>query len=363
MFFDVYACNGQLASGCSGYWLYMAAICVMGAGLRLCRKPRMPRGVRDWEGMLTFSMLGTTSFDMVHKLKGVLAAQVATKIAELARQRSMHVGDPLREVVLASELGLSRTPVRRGLTLLTQYGIAVKSDRTVRLAIEGEQIDLSTLPFGDDPLEDLYLRIAADCASGVIAEEFSEAELIRKLNVSRGKLLKVLGRLANDGMVNRKAGHGWRISPFLRDVNAHIESYRFRMSIEPAAIMEPDFRIDTSAFKEIRSVQMAMLEREAIPAEEVFENGCRFHEMLVRCSGNRFFIEAVERQNQLRRFIEYHAAPEHCVLTKQCKEHLEILDLIESGSREHASAFMRRHLDVASKDKDGQPVEGIGPQF
>jgi DNA-binding GntR family transcriptional regulator len=293
---------------------------------------------------------------MKNESSGVLAEQVAAKIIDIARARAWPVGEHLREEALAAELGLSRSPVRRGLALLQQHGMAIKEpNRGIFLAVEARGIDPGALPFGDDPLEELYLRVADDCLSGEIPEEFYEAELLRRFDIPRGQLIKVLNRLAAEGMIARKPGQGWRFNPFLHDREAHIQSYRFRMAIEPAALLEPGFRIDKVAFAQARRIQNDMLEGDIfrLPRSVLFKNGSQFHEMLARCSGNRFFIEALERQNQLRRFMEYRAATDRTRLIRQCKEHLELLDMIESGEREHAAAFMRRHLDVVSRLKTG----------
>ncbi|MFK4443888.1 DNA-binding GntR family transcriptional regulator [Caballeronia udeis] len=291
---------------------------------------------------------------MKNETTSALADQVAAKIIDIARTRALPAGEHLREEALAAELGLSRTPVRRGLALLEQHGIVVKEpNRGIFLAIDAHGIDISKLPFGVDPLEDFYLRVSDDCLNGDIPEEFSEAALLRKYDMPRGQLLKVLSRLSNEGMIARKPGQGWRINPFLHNTEAHIQSYRFRMAIEPAALMEPGFRIDKAAFAKARKIQQEMLEGDIFKLSRsmLFKNGSEFHETLVRCSGNRFFIEAIERQNQLRRFMEYKAATDRPRLIRQCQEHLELLDMIESGAREHAAAFLRRHLDIVSKIK------------
>ncbi|GAB7534981.1 GntR family transcriptional regulator [Burkholderia sp. 3C] len=290
---------------------------------------------------------------------GALADQVAAKIVDIVRARSFAAGQHLREEALANELGLSRSPVRRGLALLAQHGIVVKEvNRGIFLAVDAKAIDTLSLPFGADPHEEFYLRVADDCLGGVIAEEFNEAELIRRYEVSRGSLLKVLQRLANEGMVTRKMGQGWRINPFLQDRQAYIQSYRFRMAIEPSALMESTFRVNKAEFARVRRAQAEMLDGDifTLPRSRLFTNGSDFHEVLIKCSGNRFFIEALERQNQLRRFMEYRAATERSRLVQQCEEHLHILDLVESGSRDRAAAFMRKHLDVASKMKAEGPV-------
>jgi len=299
---------------------------------------------------------------MKTEMSGSLADSVAAKIIDIVCARSYVAGEHLREEALAAELGLSRSPVRRGLALLLERGIVTKEpNRGIFLAMDAHRIGKGDLSLWTDPLEDFYLRVSSDCLSGKIAEEFSEAGLIRQYEVSRGQLAKVLARLANEGMISRKTAQGWKINPFLRNTEAHLQSYRFRMAIEPTALMEPTFRIDKTAFAKTRTTQLEMLDGDIFKVSRsvLFKNGSDFHETLVRCSGNRFFIEAVERQNQQRRFMEYKAATDRLRLIRQCEEHIEILDLIESGARDHAAALLRRHLDVVSRIKAGMDsVEG-----
>lgn len=42
----------------------------------------------------------------------------------------------------------------------------------------------------------------------------------------------------------------------------------------------------------------------------------------------------------------------------QCREHLELLDLLESGKRKAASTFLKEHLDVVRVMKTGDSTEG-----
>ncbi|MOA45594.1 hypothetical protein D3C78_1680030 [compost metagenome] len=44
-------------------------------------------------------------------------------------------------------------------------------------------------------------------------------------------------------------------------------------------------------------------------------------------------------------------------LISQCKEHIQLLDLIEQGRREEAAAFLRQHLDVVSRLKAAREAQ------
>ncbi|WP_081993322.1 GntR family transcriptional regulator [Pseudomonas mediterranea] len=288
------------------------------------------------------------------RIKKDLAEQLAPRIIDMARARSMRTGDPLREEAFAKELGVSRSPIRRGFALLAELGLAVKEpNRGYFLTADASGIDSGKLPLEVDPFEDFYLRVVDDMLRGDIPTTFFEAELMRKYEVPRGQLMKVLSRLANEAMVERKPGQGWEINSFLHDSKAHIQSYRFRMAIEPAAILEPGYVVDKLAFAKAREAQQRLLDGDIfkLSRSQLFQIGAQLHELIVRCSGNAFFLEAIRRQNQLRRFMAYKANVDRPRLITQCKEHIQLLNLIESGEREAAADFLRNHLDVVGRQK------------
>jgi len=166
-------------------------------------------------------------------------------------------------------------------------------------------------------------------------------------------LARVLTRMAAEGWVLRRAGYGWTFLPVLKSLESHRLAYRFRMTIEPAALLEPTFRIDHGAFARCRAQQQVLLEGRInkVSAVELFAAGSALHEMLVQCANNVFFLDALRRVDRLRRLLEYRAMVEPGRFVAQAREHLELLDLIEAGDRMAAASLMRRHLDQVSAVK------------
>ncbi|HEE9764697.1 TPA: GntR family transcriptional regulator [Pseudomonas putida] len=290
-------------------------------------------------------------------IKKDLALQLAPRVIEMIRARSMKAGEPLREQTFAQAFDVSRSPIRRVFALLAEWNIAVQEpNRGYFLKQDAGQIQEATVPPVCDPFEDFYLRVVDDILNGEIPAEFFEAQLLRRYSVPRGQLLKVLNRLASEAMVERKPGQGWSLNEFAHNAQTHIQSYRFRMAIEPAALREPGYNVNQAAFAKARAQQQAMLDGEihTLSRAQLFEIGAQFHEMIVQCSGNLFFIDAIRRQNQLRRFMSYKANVDRSRLMTQCLEHLHLLDLIESGRREEAARFLWKHLDEVGRLKTGQ---------
>src|SRR5690606_29176973 len=98
-----------------------------------------------------------------------------------------------------------------------------------------------------------------DYINNRVGEQFSEADMLRQYGVGRGLLSRVLQRMASDRVIERNAGYGWRFEPLLKSVEAHDESYRFRMIIEPAALEEPGFTLDPVWVGRTRSEHEATL--------------------------------------------------------------------------------------------------------
>lgn len=157
----------------------------------------------------------------------------------------------------------------------------------------------------------------------------------------------------------------WRFNPFLHDRQAYLQSYRFRKAIEPSAIVGSTFRANRGDFARVRNVQKEMLDRKffTLSGSMVFAHGLDFRGMLIRCSGNRLFIEALERQNQLQRFMEYRAATRKARLVQRCQEHFYFLDLTESSNPGRAAACAsilisranrRRNRRRGRSDSDGR---------
>lgn len=292
-------------------------------------------------------------------IKKDLALQLAPQVIDMVRARSMRAGEPLREQTFAQALGVSRSPIRRVFALLAEWNLATQEpNRGYFLKQDAGEIQASAFPLASDPFEDFYLRVVDDILAGEIPSHFFEAQLLRRYEVPRGQLLKVLNRLAGEAMVERKPGQGWELKDFVHNTKAHIQSYRFRMAIEPAALLEPGYQVNQAAFANARQQQQALIDGgiNTLSRAQLFQIGAQFHELIVQCSGNVFFIDALRQQNQLRRFMGYKANIDRSRLVTQCQEHIHLLDLIESGRREEAAQFLWRHLDEVGRLKTHQGI-------
>lgn len=290
------------------------------------------------------------------KLQRLLAHRIIAYI----RDNNLSKGDHLTELALAQKLQVSRTPIKGALDYLTsldvvaprgpRLGFRVRATPAVMAKLSAEAVQ------SDE--DEIYVRIAEDYVRQVIPEEFSEADLMRQYGIRRGLLTRVLQRMTREGVTERKAGYGWRFAPLLRpNGKAEEQNYRFRLAVEPAALLEPGFTLDRAWAKRCRADHEAILAMrpERVSMIQFFEINADFHETLAACSGNPFFQQAAKSQYQLRRFLTYSRTypPERIAVS--CKRHLAILSAVESGDQELAALQMRLHLQVSAK----APAAGI----
>lgn len=278
-----------------------------------------------------------------------LQQELAEQIVRLVKEDGVQVGSLLSENGLAKRLAVSRTPIRGALRYLEEQGIlARRPNRGVEL-IALPQGGHSTLAADVD--DEWLVRIARDHRRGTLPQEFSEVEIMRRYGLNRPTVQRILKRLADLEMVERKVGYGWRFLAVHRDSAMRDESYRFRQIIEPMGLLEPTFRLDPDWIQMMRRRHLETLERPWQDTSSIafFEMNAAFHEGLAAASGNRFIQAAVRHQNQLRRFSQYDWKFGFERVVVNCREHLEILDYLEKDDREVAALLLRRHIEKASR--------------
>lgn len=281
--------------------------------------------------------------------RNALAVRIADDISSSVLSGQLEIGAHLSAQKLADQFGVSRSPVREAMEVLEERGVVQRIPnrgyfiKKAQDLVRGARDDGHSNPF-DQPND--YQKVAADWLSDEIPGEVTEQFLRERYGLTKTQLSDILLRASREGWVERKQGYGWRFLPVAKTAETFEQIYRFRMLIEPAAMLEPSFMVDMKIIAEQREIQQRMLDRdiEILPGEKLLDNGSLFHEELIKMSGNPFFHQALVRINRMRRLMEYRSRVDRRRLYTQCSQHIEILDLLRKGNVMDASFLMRRHL-------------------
>ncbi len=274
-----------------------------------------------------------------------LQADLARRILRALTEDGAAPGTRLVELDLCARFGVSRTPVRGALQLLARDGIITDRDRRGYVLVR---------PPADAPDEDdgederrLFAAMARARADGELADIFTQQELVRRLKVRPGAALRLLRQLAEVGVVEKRPGNGWAFNGDSgRAIN---ESYAFRRVLEPQLLLQPTFRLDRAWAQKSRAAHQKLRAMTWRPDNSIAFHALNadFHHHLARCCGNRIMQAAVERQNQLRRFLgdgwNYPREQVH----RAIDDHLEILAALEAGYPDKAAALMLHHLTIS----------------
>jgi DNA-binding GntR family transcriptional regulator len=284
-----------------------------------------------------------------------LPTQLASQIVEVLRTTKRQAGEHLSEQEFADAFRVSRTPVREAFRLLEEMSVLEKRpNRGYFLLREADTLEHQHLQAGE--AEDrIYFDIAADRLSGALPERFTENQLMRRYDVSRSRLVKYLLRMQHEGWLERLPGHGWEFQPTLNSPEVYEQSFRFRMLIEPIALLEPGFALEADVIAHLRNQQQAMLDGGifSYSRSHTFQIGATFHETLIAGAQNPFLLDSIRRVNRLRRLMEYRLTTGRSRMIQQCKEHLALLDLVEHGDLKAASMFLQKHIEGAQAQKLG----------
>jgi DNA-binding GntR family transcriptional regulator len=282
---------------------------------------------------------------------------IPTQVLNLIRQEGLEIGAHLPAQWLADQLKLSRTPINDALAFLHDKGILQReknrgyfiakavdaADPAVRKKLGLTQTDATS---------QAYFAMADDLLKGELPETVSEVLLRNRYELTAAQLQAVLHRIAQEGWAQKKPGYGWEFSAMLTTPDSLLQSYRLRMALEPAALLEPGYRLDPKVIEQCREAEQHLLDGgiETDTPDQLHERGVRFHESLIEASGNPFFIDTIRRVNRVRRLISYRSMQDRKRYKEHCHQHLHLLDLLETSRNQEAADIMREHLSRTLKN-------------
>jgi len=291
-------------------------------------------------------------------------AALAERILAWLRQQDLKPGDHVPERLATDAFHVSRTPVRAALALLTERGLLDRRDQRGYFVARGlENADHAVA--AETPESALHDAILRDRFSKRLDAEVTAAHLARRYRASRALVLRVLGRLQKDGVMERALGQRWVFLPALDSLRSQEDSHRFRLILEPAAFLQPGFALDARRTRDLKAALAELARQDArhFDLKRALDADIAFHEAIADACNNRFLADAMRQQSRLRRFATTSMQVPPARLVESCREHLAILEAAETGNLARAADLMREHLAASLRARPGFVNRGAPPML
>ena len=263
------------------------------------------------------------------------------------------IGSPLpSETVLASELGASRTTVRKVLGELCTASVLRFEDRG-RVVLSHDCGDLyhpavETVS-ASERLEKLFMEwmLRGDARPGTV---INEAEMGRRFGISTTGIREFLNRFRRFGLVEKRPGSGWVFKGFSEEFASELFEIREMFELRSALAFCRQPR-DAPCWKKLRQIEQehhALMTDIETRYHDFSDLDDRFHRLIIHGAPNRF----IEDFYDVITFVFHYHYQWNKKSEKQrnriaISEHLRYIDALLSGSESAVEAACRAHLKSA----------------
>lgn len=295
---------------------------------------------------------------------------IPLQLLEMAYTQKWEAGTHMGAQKLADQLRVSRSPVNDALSLLHDKGVLVREPNrgyflARRLDTPADTLAEALGLTAEDPVTTAYFQLAEDRLRGQLPDEFTETAIKLRYRLTPAQMSTLLSRIANEGWIEKRPGYGWVFSSMLTTSDSLLQSYRLRLALEPAALLEPGYCIAPHVIARCRAAELHLLNGgiETDTADQLHDRGVRFHESLVEASGNPFFIDTIRRVNRVRRLLSYRSMQNRQRYREHCDQHLAILDMLERERQAEAAEALRSHLQSTLRNLEqiSGLLQGVTP--
>lgn len=193
-------------------------------------------------------------------------------------------------------------------------------------------------------VEIVHRMLTEAIVSGAIrpGERIVEAEMARRLNISRGPLREAARRLEQQGLLESRPRRGFFVKEFGPEEIDHLYEMRICLQVEAARLAAA--RMTAEDFDEMQRRFNAVAESSARgdPAGEILDAGLFFHRLVFELTGNDRFVKAFDSLAlDTRQVVTVLNSYEQSVTGRTDTFYLEYLPLI-------VRAFEHRDADLAA---------------
>ena len=212
--------------------------------------------------------------------------------------------------------------------------------------IQGEEMTDIQLKV-QKPLKDLvYLELKHKILTGEIVSQtrLMEIDLSEKMNVSRTPIREAIKRLADDGLVKVEPRRGAYVANI--SIKDMLDVFEVREDMEGFVAKLAAKRItgeEKEQLKEIAAEYEEAIEK-ANDKERIIELDEKFHNFIVKCSGNETLRELVNYVQELSLRFRYLYYDDFSLYESTAEQHNRIMEAINSGRENDARVEADAHV-------------------
>jgi DNA-binding GntR family transcriptional regulator len=173
---------------------------------------------------------------------------------------------------------------------------------------------------------------------------FTEEGLCEEFNVSRSPVREALSTLAENGLIEKKTGHGYNVK--LLDFDEINELYDVRLALENYVVeLICANGMDEKRLKELQAFWMDISSRLPETAKAVAAADEEFHETLAKLTKNKTLVASLKGIDRRIHFVRLADITNEERVRSTCREHIELLQAIAERDEERARAVLRQNID------------------
>ncbi len=172
----------------------------------------------------------------------------------------------------------------------------------------------------------------------------TEEGLCAEFRVSRSPIREALGRLAENGLIDKKAKAGYSVRRL--DLQEIEELYDARLVLELALIGKVcELGMDEAELARLEAYWRGLYDALPTMAEHLADSDEEFHAVLARAAGNRVLQQMLDYVNKRIHFVRLSDITNPDRLKTTCVDHLAILAAIRERDVARAAEAVRRNIE------------------
>ncbi len=259
----------------------------------------------------------------------------------------------LKDNTLAKQLNVSRTTIRTALKELASKGVIEISENhktVVRLPIESDYFDTSNSVSSKEEIIETYFLDLINHGKLLPGDKFSELELAKSSGCNTITVREFLIKFSRFGLIEKKPRAKWQMIKF--DEKFALELVQFRRILEMNSITQlMATPADDPVWEELSVLldkHMEVLADVDNRYTELSELDRKFHYIVQRASGNRFFMQFFDVVSLICHYhYQWNKGDERDRNKVAIEEHIAIITQLLARNTSGVLAAMETHLNTS----------------